>query len=139
MRYEMETSGPKDWWKSERIKTGKVKQDDATKNRTEFHLRDQGIGDECGLVPKSVWRGEEFFDGEIWLSVGGKENVGDIMELHEFHNITLLIRLIHQIRKCHRLNQFLCWGGQGGRGSPRGCALGQWCYIQSRCIVGSRV
>ena len=82
----METSRPKDQWKSEWIKTGKVKQDDATKNRMEFRLREQGVGDECGLVPKSVWRGKEFFDGEIRLSVRGKENVGDIVELHKFCN-----------------------------------------------------
>ena len=62
------------------IKTRKVKQEDASKNG------EQGIGDECGKVLVLVWRGKKFVNGEIWLRVGGKENVGDVMQGHEFHN-----------------------------------------------------
>ena len=61
------------------IKTRKVKQEDAFKNGTEFCLRERGVGDECGKVPVPVWGGEEFVDGEIQLSVGRKENVGDVV------------------------------------------------------------
>ena len=53
---------------------------------TEFRLRERGVGDECGKVLVSVWRGEEFVNGKIQLGVRGKENVGDIMERHEFRN-----------------------------------------------------
>ena len=57
----------------------KVKQEDASKNGTEFHLWKQGIGDECGLVLMSVRRGKELLNGQIRLSVGGEENVGNIV------------------------------------------------------------
>ena len=70
------------------------REDNASKSRTGFHLREQGIRDECGLVPKLVRRGEEFVDGEVRQVVGRKENVGDVVEGHEFRNITLLVRLI---------------------------------------------
>ena len=56
-----------------------MKQEGATKNGTEFCLREQGIGDKCGLVLKSVRRGKEFVDGEIWWVVRREENVGYIV------------------------------------------------------------
>ena len=121
------------------IKTEKVKQEDASKNGMEFHLREQGIWDECGLVPKSVGRGKELVEGEIQWVVGREENIGYVVQGHEFRNITLLVRLIHQIRKCHRPNQFLRRGGRDGQDSPRGCARGLQCCTQNRCSLGNRV
>ena len=80
MRYEMETNGLKDRWRSkteqdEKGETEKRK----SKNGMEFCLREQGIGDECGKVLVSVWRGKEVVHGEIWVSVRRKENVGDVV------------------------------------------------------------
>ena len=80
----------------------KVKQEDESKNRAGFCLRERVIGDECGLVPKSVRQGKEFINGKVRRVVRGEENVGDIVKGHEFRNITLRVRLIRQIRKCHR-------------------------------------
>ena len=73
----------------------KVKQERSSIMGTGFHLREQGIGDESGKVPVLVWRSEEFVNGEIRLRVRRQENVGDVVKANEFHNITLLIRLIH--------------------------------------------
>ena len=42
------------------IKMRKVKQEDTFKNGMEFHLRERGVGDECGKVPVLVRGGEEF-------------------------------------------------------------------------------
>ena len=55
------------------------KEVDMSKNRAGFYLREQGIGDTQGKVLVLVWRGEEFVNGEIWLGVGGKENVGYVV------------------------------------------------------------
>ena len=74
------------------------REDNASKSRTGFHLREQGIRDECGLVPKLVRRGEEFVDGEVQRVVGRKENVGDVVEGHKFCNI---IHVKDIIRPCH--------------------------------------
>ena len=52
---------------AEQIRTGKVKQRSISKNRTEFCLWEQGIGDECGKVPVLVQGGEELVNGEIRL------------------------------------------------------------------------
>ena len=68
-----------------------------------FHLRERGIRNIKGKILYSRSRRKEFLDGEMQGVVRGKENVGDITKGHKFHNITLLIRLIHQIRKCHSL------------------------------------
>ena len=73
-----------------------------SKNGMGFYLREQGIGDKCGKALVSIWGGKELINGEIWLGVGRKQNVGDVVQGYEFCNITLLVRLIHQIRKCHR-------------------------------------
>ena len=75
--------------------TRKVKQRSASIMGMEFRLRERGVGDESGKVPVSVWRSKEFVNGEIWLRVRREENVGDVVKANEFHNITLLIRLIH--------------------------------------------
>ena len=64
----------------------KVKQRSASIMGMEFRLREQGIGDESGKVPVSVWRGEEFVNGEIQLRVRREENVGDVMETDKFCN-----------------------------------------------------
>ena len=57
----------------------KVKQEDASKNGMEFHLGERGVGDECGKVPVLVRRGKEVVNGEMWVSVRRKENVGDVI------------------------------------------------------------
>ena len=41
--------------RAKQIKMRKVKQKDASKNGTEFCLREQGVGDECGQVLVLVW------------------------------------------------------------------------------------
>ena len=64
--------------KTDHDKKGETEQS-ASKNGTGFRLREQGVGDECGKVPVPVREGEEFVNGEIWVSVGRKENVGDII------------------------------------------------------------
>ena len=53
---------------------------------TVFYLREWGIGDECGKVMKLVQWCEEFCDGDVWRSIRGEENVGDIMKADEFCN-----------------------------------------------------
>ena len=73
----------------------KVKQGRSSIMGTGFCLRERGIGDESGKVPVLVWRSEEFVNGEIWLRVRRQEKVGDVVKANEFHNITLLVRLIH--------------------------------------------
>ena len=75
----METSGPKGQWRSEmdQDKKGETERS-ASKSGMEFHLRERGIGDECGKVPVLIWGGEEFADEEIQVSVRREENVGDI-------------------------------------------------------------
>ena len=60
---------------AKRTKTKEVKHEDTSNNRAVFHLREQGVGDECGQVPGLVLRSEEFFDGKIRWVVGGKEDV----------------------------------------------------------------
>ena len=55
----------------------------------------------------------------VWRFIREEEDVGDIMEANKFHNITLLIRLIHQIRKCHLLEQ--CHSSLIGMGSQLVC------------------
>ena len=85
------TGGGAEW-----IRTRKAKQGNSSKSRTGFCLREWGIGDECGKVPVPVWRSEEFVNGEIQLGVRRKENVGDVVEGHEFHNIiSQCSQLIH--------------------------------------------
>ena len=42
----------------------------ASKNGTEFCLREQDVGGKCGEVLVPVQGGEEFVDGEIQVSVG---------------------------------------------------------------------
>ena len=79
------TKGPVE--ERDRSETRKVKQRSASIMGTEFCLREQGVGDKRGKVPITVRQGEEFVDGEVWLGVGGKENVGDIVEAGEFHNM----------------------------------------------------
>ena len=125
--------------RAKRIKKKEVKQEDASNNGTEFRLREQGVGDKCGLVPKSVRRGEEIVDGKVRWFVRREENIRDIVCGYEIRNITLLVRLIRRIRKCHRPKYFPRRGGRGGRGSPRGCVRERRCYIRNRCIVGNRV
>ena len=51
-----------------------------------FHLREQGIGDECGKVTKPIWWGKEFHDGDMQRFVRGEENVGDVVKANKFHN-----------------------------------------------------
>ena len=60
-RYQRTSGGVK------QIRTRKVKQRNASKNGTEFCLREQGIWDEWGKVLVLVQRGEEFIDREIQL------------------------------------------------------------------------
>ena len=62
-----------------RIRTRKAKQEDTSEKGTGFRLGERGIRDVCGQVLKSVQRGEEFFDGEVWWVNGGEENVGDVV------------------------------------------------------------
>ena len=57
----------------------KVKQEDASNIGTDRVSEVRDIGDECGWVRVSVQRGEEFVNGEIWSSIGGKENVGYVV------------------------------------------------------------
>ena len=52
------------------LETRKVKQRSASKDRTEFCLREQGVGDERGKVPVSVRQGKEFINGKILLRLG---------------------------------------------------------------------
>ena len=68
----METCGLKGQRRSGADQDEEVKQEDASKNRVEFILGKQGIGDECGLVPKLVRQGKEFVYGEIWWVVRGE-------------------------------------------------------------------
>ena len=53
---------------------------------TGFRSGERGVDDECGQIPMSVRRGEEFVDGEIGCSIGREENVGDVVQGYEFHN-----------------------------------------------------
>ena len=72
------------------LETRKVKQRSTSKDRMEFCLREQGVGDERGKVPVSVRQGKEFINGKIQLRVRREENVGDIVEPDEFRNSSLL-------------------------------------------------
>ena len=56
-----------------------MKQEDAFSTGTDRVSEVRGIGDECGWVQVSVRRGEEFVNGEIGSSIGGKENVGYVV------------------------------------------------------------
>ena len=52
------------------LETRKVKQRSTSKDRMEFCLREQGVGDERGKVPVSVRQGKEFINGKILLHLG---------------------------------------------------------------------
>ena len=56
-----------------------MKQEDASKNGTEFHLEERGVWDESGLVLVMVCRGEEVVNGEIQWVIGREENIGYIV------------------------------------------------------------
>ena len=73
--------------RAKRIGTRKVKQEDVTRNRTEFRLRERGAWDECEQVLKLVWCCEEFVDGKIRCTVRGEEDVWYIVQGHEIRNI----------------------------------------------------
>ena len=76
----METSRLKDWWRSktDQDKKGETEKN-TSKNGMEFHLREQGVGDESGKVLILVQRGKEFIDRKIQVSVRREENVRDIV------------------------------------------------------------
>ena len=135
----METSGLKGRWKGETDPDKKGEREDASKNGMGFHLWGRDLWNECGKVLVPVRRGKEFINGQIRQIVRGKENVGYVMKGYEFHNITSLVRLIHQIRKCHRPKKLLCQGGQGGLGTQRDCVPGLLCCSWNRYNLGSQV
>ena len=56
-----------------------MKQEDTSNCGTEFHLGVWKLRSECGQIWVSVRGGEEFIDGEIGWSIGGKENVGYVV------------------------------------------------------------
>ena len=68
---EMETSGPKDRWKSET--------DQIEEEKTHLSIgwvgRRRDVWDERGGISEAVRGREEFFNGEERWSVRGKENV----------------------------------------------------------------
>ena len=51
-----------------------------------FHLRKQGIGNECGKVVVPVQWSEEFHKGDVQRFIKKEENVGDIVKANEFCN-----------------------------------------------------
>ena len=65
--------------RAKRIRTRKVKQEDASIIGTGFRLRERGARDECGQVGMSVRCSEEIVDGEIGWSVRREENVGYVV------------------------------------------------------------
>ena len=65
--------------RAKQIKTRKVKQEGASNNGMVFRLNGRGVGDECGLVPKLVHRGEEVINREVGWVFWGEENIRDIV------------------------------------------------------------
>ena len=63
-----------------------MKQEDASIIRTGFCLEERGVWDECGWVRVLVRQSEEFVNGEIGSSIRGEENVGYVVQGHEFRN-----------------------------------------------------
>ena len=69
-----------------RLRQGRRNKRDISRKGMGFCLREWGVWDKCGKVPVSVGWGEEFVNGEVWLRVRGKENVGYVVCQYKFCN-----------------------------------------------------